>query len=456
MDPRGAISRRVASARDTFRSELWPLPALSVVASVVLGVVLPRLDAQIDDNLSATTRGYLFGGGADAARVILGSITGSLITLTSLTFSLTVVTLQLASGQFSPRLLRTFVQDRFVHVTLSMFLSTFVYSLTVLREVRTATDTQAQFVPQISVTVAFALTLASVMALVLFLAHLAREIRVETMLRRVHSEGEATLQRVLPEYDASRSAVTLPPVPPYAVPLVAGSSGFMTGLAEEAVLEAAVTADAIVLVEVTPGCSMVAGTPIAFAWPRSGASALHDDHLEALQACLAGAVKVRFEHTSAQNITFALRQLTDVADKALSPGINDPTTAIHALGHSSGLLCSAVDRDLGLWELRDKHDVVRVTLCRPDLADLLEIAVGGPRRYGATDPDVLTRIYRLLRELAFTTSQPSHREIIRSQLARLSGTVAKQDFDDTERALLQHEHHAVETALEGVCRPTSA
>ncbi len=455
MDPRGAINRRVVSARDTLRSELWPLPALSIVVSVALGVVLPRLDGRIDDNLSDATRGYLFGGGADAARVILGSITGSLITLTSLTFSLTVVTLQLASGQFSPRLLRTFVQDRFVHVTLSMFLSTFVYSLTVLREVRTAKDAQPQFVPQISVTVAFGLTLASVMALVLFLAHLAKEIRVETMLRRVHSEGDATLRRVLPEYDASRPTVTLPPVPPYAVPLLAGSSGFMTALTEQAVLDAAVEADAVVLVEVTPGSSMVAGTPIAFAWPRSSASPLSDEHRIDLQECLAEAVKVRFEHTAAQNITFALRQLTDVADKALSPGINDPTTAIHAIGHSAGLLCSAIGRDLGLWELRDKNDRVRVTLCRPSLAYLLEVAVGGPRRYGAADPDVLTRIYGLLRELAYSTSQPSHRQTIHSHLERLSGTVGKQDFDDTERTELQHQHRLVETALSGQWRPAS-
>ncbi len=456
MDPRGAINRRLASFRDTFRSELWPLPALAIIVSIALGVALPRWDARIDDDLSDAVRAYLFGGGADAARVILGSITGSLITLTSLTFSLTVVTLQLASGQFSPRLLRTFAQDRFVHVTLSMFLATFVYSLTVLRAVRTGSDEQAQFVPQISVTVAFAFTLASVMALVLFLAHLAKEIRVETMLKRVHAEGNDTLRRVLPEFDASRAPVVVPTVPAYAVPLRAGRSGFMTGLAEEAVLQAAVDADVIVLLEVTPGGTLVTGTPVGYAWPLAGAGQLTGEEREGLEARLGEAIKVRFEHTAAQNIQFGLRQLTDVADKALSPGINDPTTAIHAIGHSSALLCAMVGHDLGPWALRDEEDRVRVTLCRPGLDDLLELAVGGPRRYGAADPDVLARIYGLLREVAWSTQQPGHAEVIRAQLERLSGTVLKQDLDDTERGELTRRHQLVEAALRGQWRPDPA
>lgn len=96
--------------RDAVRTQLWPFPALAITIAVIAGVLLPRLDAQIDDQLPPQITYYLFGGGADAARAVLAGIAGSLITVTSLTFSLTVVTLQLASSQFSPRLLRTFQQ----------------------------------------------------------------------------------------------------------------------------------------------------------------------------------------------------------------------------------------------------------------------------------------------------------------------------------------------------------
>ena len=106
---------------DAFRTQLWPVPTLAVALAVALGVALPWFDARYDSRLPPTPDAYLFGGGADAARTVLSTIASSLITVTSLTFSLTVVTLQLASSQYSPRLLRTFSRDRFVHITLAIF-----------------------------------------------------------------------------------------------------------------------------------------------------------------------------------------------------------------------------------------------------------------------------------------------------------------------------------------------
>jgi uncharacterized membrane protein len=158
---------------------------LAVALAVVLGVALPALDAAVDGELPENVGALLVSGGPEAARSILQAISGSIITVTSLTFSLTVVTLQLASSQFSPRLLRTFTSDRFVHGTLALFLAAFAFALTVLRSVRDEGSGNTAFVPEISVTVTFALAIASVVGLVLFLAHLAREIRVETMMRRV-------------------------------------------------------------------------------------------------------------------------------------------------------------------------------------------------------------------------------------------------------------------------------
>lgn len=197
----GELSGRVSVLRDNLRTQLWPVPAAGTALAIILGVGLPQLDARIDDSIPPTLRNYLFGGDADAARTLLNAIGSSLITVTSLTFSLTVLTLQLASSQFSPRLLRTFSRDRFVHLTLALFLTTFTYSLVALRTVRTSSDTQAAFVLQISVTFALILTVASVLGLVLFLAHLASQIRLETILDNVHREATETLQRVLDERD---------------------------------------------------------------------------------------------------------------------------------------------------------------------------------------------------------------------------------------------------------------
>ncbi len=447
------FGKEMSARRDALRTQLWPLPTLAVVLAVGLGVGLPRLDVQIADALPPLLTAYLFGGGAGAARTMLSAIASSLITVTSLTFSLTVVTLQLASGQFSPRLLRTFTRDRVVHLTLALFLATFTYALTVLRTVRTSNSDQPQFVPQVAVTVAFALTLASVLGLVLFLAHLAQELRVETMLRNVHNDASETLQRVLPERDSTAAGSTALPVPPAsAVPLLAGSSGFLTRVDERALLAAAVDADAVVILDRVPGSSLVAGTPVAEGWPR-GAGSFDSDTRSRLGERMAKAVCTGFERTAAQDVGYGLRQLTDVATKALSPGINDPTTAVHALSHSAALLCELAGRDLGPRLLRDEQGEVRVVLRGPDFAELLELAVTQPRRYGAGDPLVLARLSSLLRELAWCVELPDQRREVADQLVRLRDTIAQQDFDARERAQLAGLAEQVQHALDGHWTP---
>lgn len=231
------MTGRGAQWMDALRTQLWPLPTLAVALAVVLGTVLPAMDAAVDGQLPESVTAFLFSGGPEAARSVLQAISGSLITVTSLTFSLTVVTLQLASSQFSPRLLRTFTSDRFVHVTLALFLAAFAFALTVLRSVRDESSATSLFVPEISVTVAFGLAIASVIGLVLFLAHLTREIRVETMMRRVNVETQDTIDRVFP---GDRPARGPDPVPSSETILIhSTSSGFLTSIDQGALMRSA-------------------------------------------------------------------------------------------------------------------------------------------------------------------------------------------------------------------------
>jgi len=435
-------------ALDRWRTQLWPLPTAGIVVAVLLGVGLPRVDRAIDDNLPTAVTDYLFGGGATSARAVLEAISGSMITVTALTFSLTVVTLQLASSQFSPRLLRTFARDRVVHATLALFLSTFTYALTVLRTVRDQADRQPQFVPQISVTLAFVLALTSVVGLVLFLAHLAREIRVETMLRTVHAEASSTARRFLTKHDPNATAPALPVPPKSASLLLAASSGFLVGVDEQALVAAAVDADAVILLDRPAGSSLVESTPLGSTWTRSG-EPFDPEVLVRLRRAVDDALATGFERTEDQDVGYGLRQLTDVASKALSPGVNDPTTAVHALGHLSALLCELAGLDLGPRLLHDDEHCLRVALARPSLADLLEVALSQPRRYGRTDPLVLGRLLTLLRELGWVVQEPAQRRAVAQQLDRLRATVHGQDFDPTETARLVALAELVEQALEG-------
>ncbi|MFE3639081.1 DUF2254 domain-containing protein [Streptomyces sp. NPDC059168] len=440
--------------RDALRTQLWPLPALGVVLAVAAGVGLPRLDMRIPYEDRPSLTGYLFGGGPAAARAVLEAIAGSLISVTALTFSLTVVTLQLASSQFSPRLLRTFSQDRYVQTTLALFLATFTYTLTVLRTVRAEGGGQRMFVPQMSVTLAFLLAVASVFALVVFLAHLARKIRVETMLRDVHVDADATIRRLLTESGsgtAERTAV--PRLPADTLPLPAGASGFLVAVNEKALLAAAVDADALVLIDRCPGSSLIAGTPAGAAWPRTGEPFTPDTRHRLVEQA-AGTLTTEFERTPEQDVAFGLRQLTDVAVKALSPGINDPTTAVHALSHSSALLCELARRDLSPRLLRDDDGRVRVVLRRPTLAELLHLAVAQPLRYGAAEPAVLARLCMLLRELAWH-STPEQRPAVVGHLERVRAAVAALELHPDDRADLADLADSVDQALTGHWLPAA-
>lgn len=385
------------TARDTVRTQLWPLPLAGVSVAFILGLVLPSVDRHIDTSLPPWLAGVLFSGDPSAARTVLDAVSSSLITVTSLTFSLTVVTLQLASSQFSPRLLRTFTSDVFVQATLGLFLATFTYSLTVLRSVRTSADGQSAFVPRVSVTVSFVLALASVIGLVVFLAHLARQIRVETMLEEVHTDASATLRAVVDEPDRPDrgDGPAMPPRPGHATTMLARSSGFVVRIDEGELLGVTVDADIYVVLDRYPGASVVAGTPIGSMWSDTGP--IDPDRADRLTERISHALHVGMERTAVQDIGYGLRQLTDVANKALSPGINDPTTAVHALGHISALLGEIADRDPGPARL-SRDDVVRVELARPGFVELLDSSFTQPRRYGGADPQVAIRLFQLLEE----------------------------------------------------------
>jgi uncharacterized membrane protein len=363
------------------------------------------------------------------------------------TLSLTIVTLQLASSQYSPRLLRTFARDGMVHTTLAVLLGTFTYTLTVMRTVRSQSGAAPEFVPQLSVTLAYLLALVSVVTVALFLAHLAQQIRPESMLRDVHAQSRAVMRRVLPD-TAPPEAEDAPSADSEATLVCASTSGFLTHVDENALLAAAVRADARIRVDRLPGDSIIAGTPVARVWPDR-ADPFDRDVLAHLVDDVARAVRTGFERTAAQDVTFGLRQLVDVTVKALSPGINDPTTAVHALSHASALLCEAAQRHLGHRRLLDDNHRTRVELCRPDFAALLDLVVSEPRRYGAGAPTVLGRLLTMLREVAWVARDDGQRTAIAHQLGLVRAACSQHDLAATEPDRLEEMARAVERALAG-------
>ncbi|RKO21639.1 DUF2254 domain-containing protein [Pseudarthrobacter phenanthrenivorans] len=436
------MTGRGAQWTDFWRTQLWPLPALAVAFAVVLGTALPALDAAVDGQLPESISVFLFSGGPEAARSVLQAISGSLITVTSLTFSLTVVTLQLASSQFSPRLLRTFSSDRFVHGTLALFLAAFAFALTVLRTVRGEGSGSTAFVPEISVTVAFVLAIASVLGLVLFLAHLTREIRVETMMRRVNLETQETIDRVFPEDRPGTGPE--PATAPGLFRIHASSSGFLTSLDKDGLVTAARESGAVIRVDREPGSSLVEGVPFATAWPAVPGAEFTPSVQEELAEAVNAAVATGFERTNVQDVGFGFRQLVDVAARALSPGINDPTTAVHVIGHLSALLGRLAQRNLGSEHLNDGDGQLRVVIALPGLQDLLDMSMNQIRQYGAADAAVAGRLLLLLQELTWCDRKGRYRREIREHLLRLRSAIQAASFSAAEQRSLLEQADYVE------------
>lgn len=421
------------------------MPALAVVTALAAGVTVPELDGLVDGHLPATVEAYLFGGGADAAREILGTIASALMTVTSLTFSLTLVTLQLASSQYTPRLLRTFASDHFVQRTLALFLATFAYAVTVLRTVRNDSDTITRFVPKIAVTGAFLLAVASVMMLVLFLGHLVRQIRIETMLDHIRTDAIDTADRLLDPCDHPQNPDAAPGVPPSAKPLPARSTGFLVGIDEEALLRTAVASNAVVWVDRPVGSAVVSGVPVAF---QQTAGTQTDDDRTTFGDHVAAALNIDIERTAAQDIGYGLRQVVDVVLRALSPGVNDPTTAIHGLHACSAMLCEFACRQMTPAVLRDEHGEVRVVIARPSLADLLDSVCGQTMLYGGSDAAVAARVLVLLREVGWMSRPPEHQTAVADQLARVERDIATHGFDPVDVDRLTRLRSDVRAALE--------
>lgn len=440
------LRRRWALIREAFNTRLWPIPLLTIISAVILGVFLPMLDARVDEQLPDPVIAVLFNGGPESARAVLSTIAGSIITATSLTFSLTVVALQLASSQASPRLLRLFSSDRTVHYTLATFLGTFTFSLMVLRSVQNSTDETAAAVPSISITLCLLLTLTSIVMLTLFLAHLAKQLRVETMLRNVHRETKRTIELVHSTTEDGPTDVPADIRPKEFHTVEAAHSGFLISTSRSRVVAMATDFDLIVEEEHSVGASVIAGVPVVSWWPRSG-ELPEDFDQESFDRVIRSAYSTGYERTSSQDIGFGLRQLVDICIRALSPSVNDPTTAVHSLSHISAVLGLIANLPTQPAALLDDDGNVRL-IVRPHRFDaLLNLAIDQPRRYGSSDPDVAARLFLMLREVALNTDKTRHLESIRTQLERLEKSVAATDYDERDRDRFREFAASVERAL---------
>ncbi|MFP3712120.1 DUF2254 domain-containing protein [Puerhibacterium sp. TATVAM-FAB25] len=382
--------RPAASRTERTGPSLWVWPAVAGLAAVAAGLLLTELAPARGSGAART----LWPGDVAAAAALLQTVATAAMATLTMAFSVTVVALQLASQQFSPRLLRDFLRDRTIKCVLAVLVATISLAFTVLRRL----DADAE-PPASALFLVLLLAAASVAAIVVFIAHITRLLRVDTMMTMVHDEAQRAIAIFYPDRDDPRPQDPdgrVPAGPGTTVPATRG--GFVRSIDVATLVATTRQADVLVHVEARPGDHLASGTPLLTVWgaDRGDAAGVDPD----LLAALAGTVDIGHERTIEQDAGFGFRQLADIAVKALSPGINDPVTAAHAVGHMAELLVALTHCRLGPTLHVDDAGTGRAVVPDRDFRYYLDIACGQVRRYGRREPTVLIALLQLCRDVA--------------------------------------------------------
>lgn len=369
---------------EALRTSYWFLPAILGVSAIVLSFATVAIDHAIHEH-SSWNVSWTYTGGPEGARAVLATIAGSMITVAGVVFSITIVALSLASAQFGPRLLRNFIRDRRNQFVLGTFTATFLYCLLVLRTVR-GTDHE-QFVPGISVSVGILLAVANLGVLIYFIHHVAVSIQATAVVQSVSDELRETIDRLWPEELGEEPAPDdeVAPIPfpqAEAIAILANSSGYVDAIQDAPVLKLAKEHNLVIRLAYRPGHFAVRGTPLAWAWPA-------DRVTDAIAKQLNQSFLLAAQRTPFQDVEFAIDQLVEVAVRALSPGVNDPFTALNCIDRLGEALCRLASRSSpSPLRYDDKHQL-RVITYPADFRAVSNAAFNQIRQYGAGSAAVI-------------------------------------------------------------------
>lgn len=393
--PRLAWGLRFAALRYRFKESLALFPALMMMAGIALALCTTALDAALDPTADLP---FTLSMSSQSAMWVLSTVAGAMMTTAGVVFSLTVVSLQLASEQFSPRVMRSFIRDRVSQGVIGLLVATFFYCILILPSLSgEATDPA----PQISLTVALLLTLVTVLGIIVHLDHLSRGLQVGNLARVISTEGQnlaVDFDTVPPGLRPVAEKAT--PAPKDAAVVPSRTSGWVS---QVDVLQAlrAVPGSTTVRLETRVGAYIHAGEPMFSVWPAPPPGSAEK---------LAGAMEIADARTMLQDVDFAIRQLVDIGLRALSPAVNDPTTAVEIILRLGSLLRTLLTTALAPATLSDQAGRVFMQPWNLDHKEYIEHAFEQLRHCALTQPPVAAALLRVLRMLIAHVQEQGHAE----------------------------------------------
>ena len=396
------------------RASFWFLPSLIVLVSIILAIALIEADTAGGDRwLSQWPR--LFGAGAEGSRQMLSTLAGSMMTVLGVTFSMTLVALTLASSQYTSRILRIFMRSRITQTTLGVFAGTFTYCLIVLRTIRSGSV--VEFIPGLAVFFAFVLALGSVGVLIFFIHHIASSIQASSIIASVARETYSAIDRLFPEKrekgagedeheNEERLLCILNEKTWVAVP--AEESGYIQRVDSEALLCLARDKKTLLRMERGIGDFVVQKTALA-------SLALEETPDKETIAAINEAYSISIHRTVDQDPAFGVRQIEDIALKALSPGVNDTSTAVMCIDYLTAILAHLAGRQLPPSRLSQDGELRVITIV-PTFESLLADSFDQIRRSAAGNVAIMARIISALDIIASLTGSPRRRQALCEQM----------------------------------------
>lgn len=382
----------------------WWYPTLSLVVGLVVGALLGRLD--VSDGSGASF--VLYPGGAEAARSLVTLGATALATITTFTLSTTVVTLQLASSQHSPRLIEQYLNDRVSHAVFSLFFGSFAFAIAILLNIRLpGVEEEPGRVPRVAVSVLVVLLVACLVALIFFVHRVTTSMRVESILRRLSDRTVESIERRGNGGDHD-DPDRLPPPPADSTVIRSRRSGYYADIHRDRIEEFVPEDWCCVWILVAPGDFVTTGSPVAIV-----SGAIDESIVDEIESWL----RFDAERWIEADYSYGIRNLVDIALKALSPGINDPTTASMAIERIGETMAVAgrrrPDRSLRTEAGTDVFLTIR------EWDETLETAVRHIVQFGRRDVTVVVSLLRMLAGLAWADTEIDRRPTIRSVAGHL-------------------------------------
>jgi uncharacterized membrane protein len=410
----------------------WRVPSVYAAGALAAALVVPRLEVNFLPDFISTLNN-------SAAIAMYSAIASGMLSLTAIVFSLTFVMVQFSATAYSPRLVLWLSRDPMISHSLGIFVATFLYALAALAWV----DRMRPGVPLASVMLVFAFLLASVAAFVGLIQRIA-VLQINHLLSFTGEQGRDVIGTLYPPYEppdaTPRSRGWMPPSTQTIIHR--GDPQVVQTVQVDDLINLAQRAGAVIEVTAAVGDTLVESMPLLQV--RGGRTPIEE-------ADLVKAVELGDERTFEQDPKYAIRILVDIAIRALSPAINDPTTAVQALDQIGDLLVRLAHRRLDIGDARDDRGEIRVVMPVPSWDDFLRLSFDEIRSYGATSVQVMRRMNALVSDLLLIVPPARRPSLVRWQ-ARLSTSIRRNFVEPDER----EEAAAADRQGFGVTRPGCA